>query len=184
MPSARVATGAHWMGRQGGVVMRKLTSILITGLVCLSPWATYAQEVSAGITGRVTDPSGSAIVGAAVTAKDQDRGTEWPTTTNMDGIYAFPRIPVGTYSLKIEAKGFKTSVQPSLTLEVNERARMDVPMQVGGITETVTVSAEAAILQTQTTQIGSVISADAIANIPQISRNPIALTLLCGMLAM
>ena len=65
------------------------------GLVCLSPFTAYAQEVSAGITGRVTDPSGSAIVGATVTAKDQDRGTEWPTTTNMDGIYAFPRIPVG-----------------------------------------------------------------------------------------
>ena len=89
--------------------MRKLTRILITGLVCLSPWASYAQEVSAGITGRVTDPSGSAIVGATVTAKDQDRGTEWPTKTNEDGIYAFPRIPVGTYSLKIEAKGFKTT---------------------------------------------------------------------------
>jgi hypothetical protein len=158
--------------------MQKLTSILVTGLVCLSPWATYAQEVSAGITGRVTDPSGSAIVGAAVMAKDQDRGTEWPTTTNMDGIYAFPRIPVGTYSLKIEAKGFKVSVQPALTLEVNQRARMDVAMQVGGITETVTVSAEAALLQTETTQVGAVIAAETIVNTPLVSRNPIALTLL------
>jgi hypothetical protein len=158
--------------------MQKLTSILITGLVCLSPWAAYAQEVSAGITGRVTDPSGSAIVGASVMAKDLDRGTEWPTKTNEDGIYAFPRIPVGTYSLKIEAKGFKTSLQPALTLEVNQRARLDIPMQVGGLTETVTVSAEAALLQTETTQVGSVISADAIVNTPLVTRNPIALTLL------
>jgi Carboxypeptidase regulatory-like domain/TonB dependent receptor len=158
--------------------MQKLTSIWIAGLVCLSPWATYAQEVSAGITGRVTDPSGSAIVGAAVTAKDQDRGTEWPTKTNEDGIYAFPRIPVGTYSLKIEAKGFKLSVQPNLTLEVNQRARMDVAMQVGGITETVTVSAEGALLQTETTQVGAVIAAETIVNTPLVSRNPIALTLL------
>ena len=60
---------------------------------------SLAQEVSAGITGRVTDPSGSAIVTALVTAKDLDRGTEWPTVTNQDGIYAFPRIPIGTYSL-------------------------------------------------------------------------------------
>jgi len=111
-----------------GVVMQKLTSILIVGLVCLSPLATYAQEVSAGITGRVTDPSGSAIVGATVTAKDQDRGTEWPTSTNEDGIYAFPRIPVGKYSLKIEAKGFKTSLQSDLVLELNQRARLDVAM--------------------------------------------------------
>jgi hypothetical protein len=158
--------------------MRTLTRILITGLVSLSPWSSYAQEVSAGITGRVTDPSGSAIVGASVAAKDQDRGTEWPTKTNEDGIYAFPRIPVGTYSLRIEAKGFKTYVQPGLTLEVNQRARVDVPMQVGGITETVTVSAEAALLQTETTQVGSVISADTIINTPLVTRNPIALTLL------
>src|SRR6478609_2904509 len=158
--------------------MQKLTSILVMGLVCLSPWAVYAQEVSAGITGRVTDPSGSAIVGAAVTAKDQDRGTEWPTSTNEDGIYAFPRIPVGKYSLKIEAKGFKTSLQSDLVLELNQRARLDVAMQVGGITETVTVSGEAALLQTETTQVGSVISAETIVNTPLISRNPIALTLL------
>jgi hypothetical protein len=158
--------------------MRHFTTKLITGLLFLSPWAAYAQEVSAGITGRVTDPSSSAIVGATVTAKDLDRGTEWPTTTNEDGIYAFPRIPVGNYSLKIEAKGFKTLLHPSLTLEVNQRARLDIAMQVGGVTETVTVSAEAALLQTETTQVGSVISGDTIVNTPLVTRNPIALTLL------
>jgi hypothetical protein len=134
--------------------------------------------VSAGITGRVTDPTGSAIVGATVTAKDQDRGSEWTSPTNEDGIYAFPRIPVGTYSVKVEAKGFKTSLQQALTLEVNQRARVDMSMQIGGITETVTVTSEAAQLQTETTQVGSVISAETIVNTPLISRNPIALTLL------
>ncbi len=175
---AAEATGAHRIAAARGVVYAKTNENFDNGAGVSEPWASYAQEVSAGITGRVTDPSGSAIVGASVTAKDQDRGTEWPTKTNEDGIYAFPRIPVGTYSLKIEAKGFKTSVQSALTLEVNQRARMDIAMQVGGITETVTVSAEAALLQTETTQVGSVIGAEAIANIPHISRNPIALTLL------
>src|SRR3954452_2762922 len=158
--------------------MHKITSKLIVGLLCLIGCSAYAQEVSAGITGRVTDPSGGAIVGAAVTAKDQDRGTEWPTTTNEDGIYAFPRIPGGTYTLKVEAKGFKVAMQSPFTLEVNQRARVDVAMQVGGMTETVTVSAEAALLQTETTQVGSVINAETIVNTPLISRNPIALTLL------
>ena len=158
--------------------MQKPTLLLIAGLACMGPWLASAQEVSAGITGRITDPSGSAIVGATVMAKDQDRGTEWPTTSNEDGIYNFPRIPVGTYSLKIEAKGFKTSLQPALTLEVNQRARLDIRMEVGGITETVTVSAEAALLQTDTTQVGAVIGAEKIVNTPLVSRNPIALTLL------
>src|SRR4051794_4589844 len=79
-----------------------------------------AQEVSAGITGRVTDPSSAAIVGAKVTAKDQQRGTEWPTTTNEDGIYAFPRVPVGTYQIRVEAQGFRAFVQSNVTLEVNQ----------------------------------------------------------------
>src|SRR5215475_2577144 len=60
-----------------------------------------AQEVSAGLTGRVTDASGGAVVGAVVTARDQERGTSWPATTNEDGTYAYPRIPGGTYSLKV-----------------------------------------------------------------------------------
>ena len=155
------------------------TWITIAGIVCLGIAPIYAQEVSAGITGRVTDPSGSAIVGAAVTAKDQDRGTEWPTTTNEEGIYAFPRVPVGRYMVKVESKGFKTS-QAAVTLELNQRARLDFSMEVGVVAETVTVSGEGALLQTDTTQVGSVVSAQTIVNTPLISRNPIALTLLAA----
>src|SRR5438874_11805516 len=112
-----------------------------------------SQEVSAGITGRVTDPSGSAIVGATVTAKDLNRGTEWPTKTNAEGIYAFPRIPGGDYEVRVGAPGFKAFVQERLHLDVNERARLDVPMQVGAISESVSVTADAALLQTDTTQV-------------------------------
>jgi hypothetical protein len=88
-----------------------------------------AQEVSAGITGRITDPSGAAIVGATVTARDVDRGTVWPTQTNEEGIRAFPRIPVGNYELKVEAKGFKTLTRPGITLELNQRARLDLTIE-------------------------------------------------------
>jgi Carboxypeptidase regulatory-like domain len=153
------------------------TWITALGVLCLGIASAYAQEVSAGITGRITDPSGSAIVGAAVTAKDLDRGTEWPTSTNDEGIYTFPRIPNGRYALKVEAKGFKTA-QSQVTLEVNQRARLDIALEVGAIAETVTVSGEAALLQTDTTQVGSTIASSQIDHTPLISRNPIALTLL------
>jgi hypothetical protein len=152
--------------------------LLLSALACLATLPLMAQEVSAGITGRVTDPSGGAIVGATVTAKDLDRQTPWSTKTNEDGIYAFPRIPVGRYELKVETAGFKTYLNPEFTLEVNQRARVDVGLEVGGVTETVTVAGEAPLLQTDTTQVGSVISANTIVNTPLISRNPIALTLL------
>jgi hypothetical protein len=153
------------------------TWITAVGVLCLSIASAYAQEVSAGMTGRVTDPSGSAIVGAAVTATDLDRGTEWPTTTNEEGIYTFPRVPNGRYSLKVEAKGFKTA-QSQVTLEVNQRARLDIALQVGAIAETVTVSGEAALLQTDKTEVGSTVASSQIDHTPLISRNPVALTLL------
>ena len=70
-------------------------------VLCAAALPSWAQEVSAGIIGRVTDPTGSAIVGATVTAKDLTRGTEWPTRTNAEGIYAFPRIPAGDYEVRV-----------------------------------------------------------------------------------
>src|SRR5690349_10187806 len=159
--------------------MQKLFSgAVATAVFALLLPTLSAQEVSAGITGTITDPSGAAIASANVIAKDQDRGTEWPTSTNEEGIYAFPRIPPGNYSLRVEAPGFKTAVRSGITLEVNQRGRLDLVMQVGGVTETVEVSAQAALLQTETTQVGSVISSQTIINTPLISRNPIALTLL------
>jgi hypothetical protein len=157
-------------------MQRSLLSLSV--LILLGGASAFAQEVSAGITGRVTDPSGAAIVGAKVTAKDLDRQTEWPTATNEDGIYAFPRVPVGRYKLTVSASGFKTYENPEIVLELNQRARVDVPMQVGAISESVSVTGEAPVLQTDTTQVGSVVSSNTIENTPLISRNPIALTLL------
>src|SRR5690348_16909665 len=77
----------------------------------LLPLQSRAQEVTAAITGRVTDPTGAAVAGAKVTATDTQRGTQWPTTTNGDGAYNLPRIPVGTYNVKVENSGFQTTQQ-------------------------------------------------------------------------
>src|SRR5579883_1551409 len=156
--------------------MKRLYTALTVLLLSAAP--IFGQEVSAGVTGRVTDASGSAVVGASVKVKDLDRATEFPTTTNEDGIYAFPRVPNGRYQLTVEAKGFKTYVNPGFTLEVNQRARIDVAMEVGAITESIQVTGEAVALQTDTTQVGSTIASSQIDHTPLISRNPVALTLL------
>jgi len=123
--------------------MRKV-SLCTLALAIAAALPAPGQETSASITGRVTDPSGAAIVNAQVTATDQQRGTNWPTMTNVDGVYAFPRIPVGTYELRIEAPGFKVFLQPGVTLEINQRARIDAAMEVGAVTESVQVTGEAA----------------------------------------
>ena len=102
----------------------------------------------------------------------------WTTKTNEEGIYAFPRIPAGDYEVRVEAQGFKAFVQERLHLELNQRARLDVPMQVGAVTESVSVTADAALLQTDTTQVGTQINPQTIDHAALISRNPVALTLL------
>lgn len=157
--------------------MKRVLVTVVTALAfCFS--SALAQEVSAGMTGRVTDPSSAAIVSATVVAKDLERGVEWPTTTNVDGIYVFPRIPAGLYELRVEMAGFKTFRQDGIKLEVNDRARIDVAMQVGNVSDSVLVKADAVVLQTETTQVGAVISPQTITSTPLISRNPVALTLL------
>src|SRR6267154_233539 len=108
---------------------------LLAILFCVSTllWPALAQEVSAGLTGRVTDSSGGAVIGAAVAARDEERGTTWMATTNEDGIYAFPRIPNGSYTLKVEAAGFVRSVHSNVTLEINQRGRVDIVLQLGAV---------------------------------------------------
>ena len=152
--------------------------LLFCAVACFGSQPLVSQEASAGITGRVTDPSNSAIVGATIFAKDLDRGTVWPTKTNEDGFYALPRVPAGEYEVRVEAQGFKTYVQERLHLDLNQRARLDIAMEVGGVQESVSVTADAALLQTDTTQVGTQINPQTIDHTALISRNPVALTLL------
>ena len=147
-------------------------------LLVLQPAQLSSQEVSAGITGIVNDPSGAAIVGAEVAMRDIDRGTSWATQSNVEGTYAFPRIPAGRYELTVKAEGFRTYSQPDLVLEVNQRARVDIAMQLGAVTETVEVTGAAPLLQTEKTDIGAVISGAQTVDLPLASRNFIALPLL------
>lgn len=155
--------------------MFKRVLALVTFCACVAS----AQEVTAGITGSVVDPSGGTIAGATVKAKSMERGTEWVGKTNGEGIFVFPSLPIGGFTVSVEVKGFKT-FQTSLTLEVNQRARVDAQMQVGSITDSVTVSTETVALQADTTQVGAVISSRTIGNMPLLSRNPVALTLLAA----
>ena len=82
-----------------------LLALLGLGIAHFSPPAV-AQEVSASITGRITDASGAAIPGATVTVRHVAQGLDWTTQSNLEGIYAFPRVPVGTFELKVEMQGF------------------------------------------------------------------------------
>ena len=79
---------------------------------------------------------------AKVTATDVDRGTAWPTTTNTDGIYNLPRLPVGKYNVRVEKQGFQTAQNSGVILRLNDIARLDFPLQVGAVTQSVEVTTE------------------------------------------
>jgi hypothetical protein len=94
-----------------------LVLILAAALFTATTQVGIAQEASASISGRLTDPSGAAVANAAVTARDVDRGTIWKTQTSSDGSYSLPRVPIGQYELRVEASGFQTAVRSAFALE-------------------------------------------------------------------
>ena len=152
--------------------------LLLTIAFLVIPETAWAQQVTAAITGKVTDPSGGVIVGARVTAKDLDRGTVLQTATNDQGVYNLPRVPVGRYEIRAESQGFQTAIRPSLVLELNQTARVDFEMKVGEVTQTIEVSAAPPLLSTDTMQLGTVIDNKINEALPLATRNYIQLTLL------
>lgn len=137
-----------------------------------------AQQITASITGSVVDPNSAVINGATITATDVDRGTVYTTKTGDGGLYTFARLPIGTYNVKAEAAGFQTAVQSRLTLVLNQTARVNFNMQVGAVSNTVEVTTEAPTLQSETTQVSTLVDSRAITGIPLATRNYVELTLL------
>src|SRR5579871_1808780 len=128
--------------------------VLILATALLAAMAVgFAQEVTGAITGKITDPSGGAIVGAAVSVKDVDRGTVWKAATNEEGLYNLPRLPIGRYELRAEAGGFQTAVHAAFNLELNQNAKIDIVMTIGQVSQSVEVTSAAPVLQTQSTEL-------------------------------
>ena len=137
-----------------------------------------SQEVTAAVSGQVTDSSGAVIANATITATDVNRGAKFQTRSDSAGEYYLPRLPVGTYTLQAEAPGFETVVHSAFTLVLNQTARIDFAMQVGKVSQVVKVTAAGPILQEQTTELSTVIDAATNVALPLASRNYLQLTLL------
>ena len=164
--------------------MRKLQSlglgllfVLWAGLLVCAP-AAWGQEVTATITGTVTDASGAAIVGATVTAKSAERGTVFKDVSNDAGIYRISQLPVGSYDLRVEKDGFQAAKYPTFTLVLNQIARVDVQLTVGAVSQTVEVTGSAPILKTEATLVDTIIDSKTNDELPLATRNYVELTLL------
>src|SRR5437667_7524406 len=157
-------------------VINLICSFLI--LIALGITAAIAQTGSSNITGSVRDVNGAVVPGATVTAKNEATGVTSTQTTTDSGLYAFSSLPVGKYTMPVEKQGFKTLQKTNSVLEVGIPLTVDVALEVGLVSETVTVQGGLEQLQTANATIGNVVEQKAIEQLPLNGRNPMSLLLL------
>jgi len=153
-------------------------TVLIGAILLASAGYATAQEFRATVRGQVADSSKAAVPGATVTVTNTETGEVATTTSNAEGNYTLPFLRPGLYSLTVELSGFQKYVRSGLRLEVGQTAEVNVPLAVGGLTEQVTVAADAPLLETSNANRGTVIDSAKIAELPLQSRSPMALTTL------
>ncbi len=138
----------------------------VYALVVLSHVSAYAQAVSSTILGTVTDSSGAVVADAKVTGTEESTGVSRSVQTNGSGNFTFPNTSPGTYSVSVEASGFKKEIRQNISATVNSSARVDVQLQPGDIRETVQVTGAPPPLQTDRADISTTITTEQTANLP------------------
>jgi len=136
-------------------------------LLCfISAGLAFAQLETATIVGTVLDQSGAAIPQASVVVENQQTGAAVKLTTDSSGNYIAPVLRIGSYRVTASATGFKTSVQENIPLRVSDRVRVDVTLETGVVTEKVVVSAEAPVVDSESTTLGGVVSTQQVSELP------------------
>src|SRR5215813_39189 len=136
----------------------------------------FAQDVSATISGFVTDNAGAAVSGASVTVVNFATGEQRKTTTDESGQYTVPGLAIGTYTVFIEQKGFKKYVQENIVLHVNDKTPINAVLETGNVQESITVTAAAPLVKTETHTVEGLLTGEQIREMPLNNRNFAQLT--------
>jgi hypothetical protein len=145
--------------------------VMLLSIAGLIPTAIVAQQATATVNGIVKDPSGAAIANSQVDLTNVNTGVVRKTTTNSNGVYAFPSVVPGAYSMQATATGFATVSQPAVTLQVGQTATFDFQLTVGATSSTVTVEAAAPALAFSTSELGTVVTPKQMNDLPLNGRN-------------
>src|ERR1700733_3735365 len=155
---------------------------LMRAIACIAflflAFSPASAQTTSGIRGTVTDASTAALAGATVTVKSLDTGLTKTIVTDNLGSYTFQLLPVGRYSLQVEAKGFKPVEQSSVRLSTNEVADLNFSLEVGSVSEKVQVIGEAPMINTETSETSTLINTKNIVDLPLNGRNVIQLATL------
>ena len=150
---------------------------LLTALFAVAVLA-QAGGSTAEIKGRINDPNGAVLPDATITATDTTKNFSRTATSDANGEYRFLSIPPGTYQIKVEANGFTTQIQPNLQATIGQIVEQDFSMQVGSQSETVTVTSEPPVIETERSQQSTTINEQYIRNLPIDRRDYLSFTLL------
>lgn len=142
--------------------------VLVCVLCCAV--AAVAQVTTADVVGRVTDTSGAILPGVTVTLENAGTGDVRTAVTGETGDYVFNLLPIGSYTARIELAGFQAQTA-RVVLSTGDRARVDAKLQLGQLQETLTVTAEAPLVQTDTSTVGALVTAEVVQNAPAAGRN-------------
>ena len=152
------------------------SSCLVTSFLMIGQLS--AQVTSSELRGSVLDNTGAAVANAKVTASNKATGVNYDTVSDSTGAYAITLLPPGDYQLTVEAAGFRKLSQSGLTLQINQQARVDLTLQLGQVSETIEVSAQAPLLQSESSSLGTVVSEKLVNQLPLNGRNFIQLAIL------
>jgi hypothetical protein len=151
-----------------------MSKILLLSIAAMAA-SVHAQEVRATISGTISDPNGAVIPGAKVVVRNINTGSINDVTTNEAGLYVAPFIPIGRYQVTATAQGFKTAIRQDVELRVGDRIRLDFTLEIGGVTEQITITSETPLLETATASNGQVIDSAKVRDLPLLGRNPFLL---------
>lgn len=158
----------------------RMLRVFLNGMlaICLLGPLAAAQEFRGTISGSVRDPQEAAVPNATVEIVRAGTNEKTTVTTNESGAYVAPFLMPGTYSVTVQAAGFKRSVRSGIELHVGDKLQVDAILEVGAIAESVTVTSQAEQLETATASRGQVIDAAKVRDLPLLGRNPFMLTAL------
>src|SRR5229473_3146180 len=145
-------------------------------LCAITASASAAQEFFGTITGRINDSSGGRLPGVTVTATNVATNVASTTVTNTEGAYTIPYLTPGSYTLKVELSGFKKAVREHVEVRIGDRLALDFNLELGGIEETVLVTAQSPLLEMGSASAGQVIDEKRISMLPLSDGNPFVLT--------
>jgi hypothetical protein len=158
--------------------MKRVAGLIFS--VFLSCGIAHGQGATAQISGTATDSTGAVLPGVEITLTQTETAAARSAITNESGFYVVPNLPVGPYKLEASLPGFRSFVQTGIVLQVNSTPTINVALQVGQVTETIEVQANAAMVETRSTGVGTVIENSRILELPLVGRQVYDLVTLSG----